>query len=202
MNNKTSSSSTYIVDSCDVWHGRLGHVNFSYIRKIGELSLITKLFLENLEKCEVCVESKTIKKSCKLVERKSKLLSLIHSDLGDLKNTMTRGGKRFYITFIDDYSRDTRVYLLRNKDEAMDAFINYKNEVKNQLGKKIKRLKFDKGGEYESNPFKTFCEEHGIIHETSPFYFIESNGVVERKNRTLKEMMNAKLVSSRESLNL
>ena len=71
----------------------------------------------------MCVESKTTKKSCKPIERESKLLSLIHRDLGDLKNTMTRGGKRFYITFIDDYSRYTRVYLLKNKDEAMNAFI-------------------------------------------------------------------------------
>ena len=115
-------------------------MNFSYIKKMVELSLILKLSLENLRKCEVCVESKTTKKSCKLVERESELLSLIHSDLGDLKNTMTRGGKRFYITFIDEYSRYTRVYLLRNKYEEIDAFIKYKNEVENQLRKKIKRL--------------------------------------------------------------
>ena len=69
---------------------------------------------------------------------------------------MTRGGKRFYITFIDDNLRYIRVYLLRNKDEAMDAFIRYKNEVENQLSKKIKRLRFDKGGDYEFNPFNTF----------------------------------------------
>ena len=122
MNNKTSSSSVYIVDSCDVWHGRLEHVNFSYIKKTCELSLIPKLFLENLGKCEVRVKSNT-KKSCKPLEKESELLSLIHSDLGDLKNTMTNGGKRFYITFTDDYSRYTRVYLLRNKDEVMDTFI-------------------------------------------------------------------------------
>ena len=93
LNNKTSSYFIYIVVSCDVWHGRLGHANFSYIKKIVELSLIPNLSLENLGKCEVCVESKTTKKSCKPVERELELLSLIHSDLGDLKNTMTRGGK-------------------------------------------------------------------------------------------------------------
>ena len=114
---------------------------------------------------------------------------------------MTISGKRFYITFIDDYSRYTRVYLLRNKDEAMDAFIKYKNEVENQLSKKIKRLRSDRGGEYESKPFNTFCEEHGIIHETTHSYSLESNGVVERKNRTLKEMMSVMLVSSGASLN-
>ncbi|KAJ9684091.1 hypothetical protein PVL29_016537 [Vitis rotundifolia] len=202
INNNASSSSAYIVDSCDIWHGRLGHVNFSYMKRMVELSLIPKLSLENHEKYESCVESKTTKKSCKSVERGSNLLSLIHSDLGDLKNTMTRGGKRFYITFIDDYSRYTRVYLLRNKDEAKDAFIKYKIEVENQLSKKIKRLRTDRGGEYESNPFNSFCEDHGIIHETTPPYSPESNGVAERKNRTLKDMMNAMLVSSGAPLNL
>ena len=113
---------------------------------------------------------------------------------------MTRGGKRFYITFINDCSRYTRVYFLRNKDEAMDAFIKYKNEVENQLSKKIKRLRSDRGGEYKSNFFNTFYEEHEIIHETTPSYSLESNEVAERKNITLKEMMNAMLASSGASL--
>ena len=77
------------------------------------------------------VESKTTKKSCKIVEREFELLSLNQIDLGDLKNIMTRGGKKFYITFIDDHSGYTWVYLLRNKDEVRDAFIKYKNEVEN-----------------------------------------------------------------------
>ena len=61
MNNKASFSFVYIVDSCDVWHGILRHVNFPYIKKMVELSLIPRLSLENLGKCEVCVESKTTK---------------------------------------------------------------------------------------------------------------------------------------------
>ena len=85
INNNASSSSAYIVDSYDIWHGRLGHVNFSYMKKMVELSLIPKLSLENHGKCESCVESKTTKKSCKSVERKSDLLSLIQSDSGDIK---------------------------------------------------------------------------------------------------------------------
>ena len=73
--------------------------------------------------------------------------------------------------------------------------------MENQLSKKIKRLRIDRGGVYESNPFNSFCEDHGIIHETTPPYFPESNGVAERKNRTLKEMRNAMLVSSETPLN-
>ena len=74
-----------MLEFCDIWHGRLRHVNFSYIKKMVDLSLIPQLPLDNLRKCESCIESKTTKKSCKSVEREFKLLSLIHSDLGDLK---------------------------------------------------------------------------------------------------------------------
>ena len=56
INNNAPSSSAYMVDSCDIWHDRLRHVNFSYMKKMVELSLIPKLSLENHGKCESCVE--------------------------------------------------------------------------------------------------------------------------------------------------
>ena len=87
------------------------------------------------------------------------------------------------------------MYLLKSKDEAIEKFVLYKNEVENQLNKKIKVLRSDRGGEYES-PFANVCVQHGIIHETTTPYSPQSNGVVEQKNRTLKEMMNAMLISS------
>ncbi|WJZ96894.1 hypothetical protein VitviT2T_015540 [Vitis vinifera] len=80
-------------------------------------------------------------------------------------------------------------------DEAIKKFVLYKTEVENQLNKKIKVLRSDRGGEYES-PFVDICAQHGIIHETTAPYSPQSNGVAERKNRTLKEMMNAMLISS------
>ena len=64
----------------------------------------------------MCATSKLTKKTYWSMSRETKLLELIHFDLGDLKQTRTRGGKKFNVTFIDDYSRFTRVYLLRNKN--------------------------------------------------------------------------------------
>ena len=87
------------------------------------------------------------------------------------------------------------MYLLKSKDEAIENFVLYKTEVENQLNKKIKVLKSDQGGEYES-PFAEFCAQNGIIHQTTTPYSPQSNGVVERKNHTLKEMMNVMLISS------
>ena len=77
----------------------------------------------------------------------------------------------------------------------MDAFKIYKNEVENQLSKKIKAIRSDRGGEYDA-PFDEFCKEHGIIHQTTAPYSPQQNGVAERKNRTLKDMLNAMLISS------
>ena len=111
-----------------------------------------------------------------------------------MKYVKTRGEK-YFVTFIDDCVRYCYVYLQMSKDEALEKFMHYKNEVENQLGKKIKAIRSHRVGEYDA-PFDRFCQEHGIIHQTSASYTPQQNGIVERKNRTLKEMMNAMLISS------
>ena len=125
----------------------------------------------------------------------TKPLDLIHSDICDLKLIQTRGGNKYFITLVDDSTKYYYVYLLKTKAEAIEKFVLYKNEVENQLNKKIKVLRSDRGGEHES-PFVEFCAQHGIIHETTTPYSPQTNEVAERKNRTLKEMMNAMLISS------
>ena len=161
--------STYLVDSFDIWHARLGHVSSGYIKKMQTLGLINNIDYSGLSKCKICVTSKLTRKTYGSVTRETKLLELIHSDLGDLKQTMTRGGKKFYVTFIDGYSRFTRVYFLRNKDEAFDMFLSYKVEVENQLDRKIKRIRSDRRGEYI--PLNDYCEKKKrIIHEVTPSY--------------------------------
>ena len=105
----------------------------------------------------------------------------------------TRGGKKYFVTFIDDCTRYCYVYLLRSNDEL---WTNSKNiSWKLRISKRIKIIRSDRGGEY-NEPFNAFCREHGIVHQTTAPYSPESNGVAERKNRTLKEMMNAMLGES------
>ena len=199
INKSEFMSCAYIVDSYDIWHAKLGHVNSSYVIKLQQLGLINMHDKQSM-KCDVCVESKITKKVCHFVERQTELLGLIHTDLVDLKQTMIRGGKNYFETFIDDYSRYTKVYLIKHKDEAFDMFLSYKTEVENQWDKKIKRIILDRGGEYVS--FNDYCVKEGIIHEVTLPYSLESNGVAERKNTTLKEMMNAILISSNAPDNL
>jgi transposase InsO family protein len=83
--------------------------------------------------------------------------------------------------------------LLKSKGEVFHYFKIYKSELENQLERKIKRVRSDRGREYFSNEFFEFCAEHGIIHERTPPYSPESNGIAERKNRTLTDLVDAML---------
>ena len=112
-----------------------------------------------------------------------------------MKFVQIRDGNKYFINFVDDSTKYYYVYLLKSKDKAIEKFILYKNEVENLLNKIIKVLRSDQGGEYEL-PFIDVCAQNGIIHETTTSYSPQSNGVAERKNRTLKEMMNAMLIIS------
>lgn len=94
INNKAFTSA-YIVNSVDLRHGRFSHVNYSYLKKMKDIGLLSNINVSNIGKCVVYVESKSTKRTYKLIlNREIELLSLIHSDLGDLKQTMTRGDKR------------------------------------------------------------------------------------------------------------
>ena len=99
------------------------------------------------------------------------------------------------MTLIDDATCYCYVYLLKTKDEAFHYFKNFKVEVENQIERKIKRLRDDSGGEYIFNEFCKFCVEHGIIHEVTPPYSPQSNGVAKRKNGTITDLVNAMLES-------
>jgi hypothetical protein len=104
------------------------------------------------------------------VARDLTLLELTHSDLCEMNGELTKGDKRYFMTFIYDCTRFCYVYLLKSKDEALYYFKIYKAEVENQFEKKIKCLRSDRGGEYFLNEFSKFCTVHGIIHERMPPY--------------------------------
>ena len=193
INNKTSTISAYIVECPSLlWHNRLGHVNIRKMHDMVKLELLPRIDI-NMEKCRTCMLTKITRKPFPNVQSISNLLELIHSDLCDMHSTPSLGGKKYFITFIDNYSRFCYVYLLNSKDEAMNKFNVYKNEVELQCDAKIKCLRTDRGGEYYD---PSYFESNGIIHETTAPYTPQQNGVAERKNRTLKEMVNAMLSNS------
>jgi hypothetical protein len=104
-------------------------------------------------------------------------------------STCTRNGYSYFITFTDDYSRYGYVYLMRHKSESFEKFKEFKAEVENQLNKSIKALRSDRGGEYLSYEFITYLKECGIVSQLTPPGTPQWNGVSERRNRTLLDMV-------------
>jgi hypothetical protein len=89
-------------------------------------------------------------------ERHLAPLKLIHSDICEMDGVLIEGGQRYFMTMIDDASRYCYVYLFKTRNEALNCFKTYKTEVENQLEKKIKHFRSDRGGEYFSNGFDLF----------------------------------------------
>jgi len=148
------------------------------------------------EKCEVCIQAKITRKPFPPVTRSTNLLDLIHSNTCDFKIFVTRGGMKYFITFIDDYSRFGHVYLLKSKNKTFSKFIVFRTRVEKQFGHPVKKLRSDRGGEYRSKEAEAYLKEHVIIAEMTAPYSPQSNGITERKNHTLTEIVNSMLITS------
>ncbi|GJV76213.1 retrotransposon protein, putative, ty1-copia subclass [Tanacetum coccineum] len=122
-------------------------------------------------------------------ERAKDLLGIIHTDVCGPLRHVSRQGASYFITFTDDYSRYGYVYLLKHKHEVFETFKVFKNEVENQLGKTIKTIRSDRGGEYISQEFKDYLKANRIVQQLTPPYTPQHNGVSERRNHTLLDMV-------------
>nr|GEY84583.1 retrotransposon protein, putative, Ty1-copia subclass [Tanacetum cinerariifolium] len=153
------------LDSSLLWHCRLGHINKKRIKKLQHDGLLNSTDFHSFEKCVSCMSGKMARKPyTHQVERATDLLGLIHIDVCGPFRTVSRQGASYFVTFTDDFSR-------------------------NQLGKTIKSLRSDRGGEYMSQEFLDHLKEHGIIAHHTPLYTPQHNRVSDRRNRTLLDMV-------------
>nr|GFA24580.1 retrotransposon protein, putative, Ty1-copia subclass [Tanacetum cinerariifolium] len=174
------------LDSALLWHCRLGHISKKRIEKLQNEGLLNSSDLTAFEKCVSCMSSKMARKPyTHQVERAKDLIGLIHTDVCGPFKIMSRQGASYFVTFTDDFSRYGYVYLLKHKHEVFETFKVFQKEVENQLGKTIKLLRSDLGGEYMSQEFLDHLKDHGIIAHRTPPYTPQHNGVSERRNRTL-----------------
>jgi len=129
-------------------------------------------------------------------ERASDLLELIHTDVYGPMSSIARGGFQYFITFTDDLSRYGYVYFMKHKSETFEKLKEFQSEVENQCGKKIKVLRSDRGGEYLSHEFSNHLKSCGIIPQLMPFGTPQRNGVSERCNRNLLDMVRSMMSQS------
>ncbi|KAJ0795409.1 putative RNA-directed DNA polymerase [Helianthus annuus] len=190
--------SMIIQDTSVLWHRRYGHINFETLHNMGRNNVVKglpKISKTSHDLCEGCLFGKHTRKPFpkKSKWRASQPLQLIHSDICGHMRTNSIGGCRYFITFIDDFSRKAWVYFIKLKSEALVKFKEFKKLVENQVDYKVKCIRTDRGGEYCSHEFQRFLKENGIHHQLTTSYTPQQNGVAERKNRTLMELSRSML---------
>ena len=191
-------------DSSTLWHRRLGHISIDRIKRLVNDGVLSTLDFTDFETCVDCIKGKQTNKSKRCATRSSTILEIIHPDICSLD--MDSHGKKYFISFIYDFSRYMYLYILHNKNEALEAFKVFKAEVEKQCGKQIKIVISDRDGEYYSRyledgqalgPFARFIQKHGIVAQYTMLSSPYQNGVVERRNQTLLDMVKSMLSSSK-----
>nr|GEU50361.1 retrotransposon protein, putative, Ty1-copia subclass [Tanacetum cinerariifolium] len=178
------------LDFALLWHCRLGHISNKRIDKLQHDGFLDSTDIKSFEKCVSWMSEKMARKPYShQVERAKDLLRLIHTDVCGPFKIMSRQGAYYFLTFTDEFSRYGYVYLLKHKHEVFDIFKVFLKEVEDQLGKTIKSLCSDRGGEYMSQEFLDHLKEREIIAHRTPLYTPRHNSVSDRRNRTLLDMV-------------
>ncbi|KPJ11482.1 Retrovirus-related Pol polyprotein from transposon TNT 1-94 [Papilio machaon] len=179
-----------IKPSQELWHRRLGHLNRRSMELLRQgMASGINYTVSDYTPCVACLKGKQSRLPFpkQSYTRATEKLGLIHSDLCGPMSVNSFSGAKYLLTFIDDYTRMTFGYFIRNKSEVLPVFKIFKKFVENQTNLKIKMLRTDNGREYVNKDFQLFLQEHGIKHQTTVPYSPQQNGVAERANRTIIE---------------
>lgn len=174
------------------WHARMGHINPEMLKSMFDRKLVQGILSVNFEKemCSSCLLGKQTRRVFPQATsyRASKILELIHGDLCGPITPSTIAGNRYIFVLIDDHSRYMWTILLKEKGDAFEKFKKFKRLVEQESGMNVQTFRTDRGGEFISQEFISFCDDSGIKRHLTAPYTPQQNGVVERRNRTLLEM--------------
>ena len=190
-------SSTLPLD-LSLWHRRLGHTNYGYVKQLHSKDMVTGMKLSNMSKpdpiCEPCLAGKMHANPFPTSHtRASKPLELVHVDLKGPIQVKSLAGYYYWIQFVDDCTRFKCGLGLRRKSDAFGAFLQFKAYAENLHDAKIKVLREDKGSEFMSNQFNQYCIDNGIERQHTVRNRPQQNGDVERANRTVSDQVTAML---------
>jgi GAG-pre-integrase domain/Integrase core domain len=142
-----------------LWHLRYGHLNINGLKLLNQKHMVIGLLeIEDIRLCEGCILGKQSKLSFPRGQsmRATKVLEMVHTDLCGPMEIESMGGSMYFMLFMDDYNRMTWVYFLSYKRQAFGLFKRFKAMIETQNGARLKALRSDHGGEFQSNEFKQF----------------------------------------------
>jgi len=186
-------------EDAKIWHYRYGHLSWKGLKILMKENMVRDL--PELQEIETKYKDfllgkqhrEAIPKTAQW--RASQKLELIHSDLCGPIKPSSNSGNKYFMTFTDDFSRKTWIYILKDKSRAFETFKVFKSLVEKESECLIKCLISDRGGKYTSTEFNELCSTNGIKRHLTTTYTPQQNGVSERKNRTLMNMVRSMLAA-------
>ncbi|GKB77774.1 putative ribonuclease H-like domain-containing protein, partial [Tanacetum coccineum] len=189
-------------DEANLWHRRLGHVNFKTLNKLVKGNLVrglpSKLFKIN-QTSIACQKGKQHRASCKTKAVSSiyQPLQMLHMDLFGLAFVKSLMKKTYCLVVTDDFSRFSWVFFLATKDETSEILKSFITNIENLIDLRVKVIRSDNGTEFKNKIMNQFCEIKGIRKEFSISRTPQQNSVAERKNRTLIKAARTMLADSK-----
>jgi histone deacetylase 1/2 len=173
--------------STSLWHSRLGHPAIPIVQKVISSNSLPCASNKSVESvCDSCQRAKSRQLPYPVSNKISSApLELIYSDVWGPAPTSV-GRHNYYVSFIDDYSKYTWIYLLRHKSDVFRVFQDFQNLIERKLSRKILCIQSDWGGEYEK--LNSFLQKIGISHRVSCPRAHQQNGAAERKHRHIVEV--------------
>jgi hypothetical protein len=170
-------------------HHMLGNMSEKGMWILHKRNLFPDLKQIDLDFCKNCVYGKQKRVRFLRVgkEKKSERLDIVHTYVWGPAQVSSLGISLYYVTFIDDATRKTWVYCIRQKNDVFDTFKKWKALVENETGKRLKCLRSNNGGEYFSKDFDDYYSYHGIHREKTIPRTPQENGVLGRMNRKIME---------------
>ncbi|KAF9800255.1 hypothetical protein IEO21_10406 [Rhodonia placenta] len=169
-------------------HCRLGHIAPHAIRELIAKHYVTGVEIilsDEPEACKACIHAKSTRWPIP-TEREGVCSSTfreeVHSDIWGPSQVTMLGGRKYYVSFTDDATRYSTLYLLHQKSDTFEAFHSFNACLVNHQGAHIKFLNTDPGGEYLNDKFSTYLQEHGIEAKLSVHNVHGQSGVSERLN--------------------
>ncbi|GKB35221.1 retrotransposon protein, putative, ty1-copia subclass [Tanacetum coccineum] len=180
-----------------VWHKRLGHISKAGLQVLEKQGLFGKKSLGKLDFCTNYVLGKSHRVSFSVGRHTTQgVIDYVHSDLWGLSQVESLGGKRYFLSIVDDYSKRVWIYIFRFKHEAFRKFKEWKQLVENQTGRTVKKLRTDNGLELCNREFEQLCIESGIARHLTVAGTPQQNGLAERMNITLMDKVRCLLIQS------
>ncbi|GKC74947.1 putative ribonuclease H-like domain-containing protein, partial [Tanacetum coccineum] len=180
-------------DESNLWHRRLGHVNFKTMNKLVRGNLVrglpSKLFEIN-QTCVACQKGKQHRASCKtkIVSSISQPLQMLHMDLFGPTFVKSLMKKMYCLVVIDDFSRFSWVFFLATKDETFEILKTFIIGIENLIDLKVKVIICDNGTEFKNRVMNQLCEMKGIKREFSVSKTLQQNGVAKSRKPALSFM--------------